>query len=109
MLEIRWPLLPVIAAATKLVAALEQRDHVLLIERLFLFRSEGLRDRGQIEISAVLTALQVHAVEVAATLILDQGSDRPAGDLHEPGLHRFPFWIEPRVPDDEQPSCGRAP
>src|SRR5215510_682417 len=65
-LEIRRLLLPVIATPAEVVADVEQRVHVAEIERLLLALDEGRRNRGQIEVHAVATALAVHAVDIAA-------------------------------------------
>jgi hypothetical protein len=58
--------------ACELIAPIEQRDHVSLIERFIAQAAEVGRNAGEVEVNPVAFRDRIDAVEVANALILDQ-------------------------------------
>src|SRR5215475_10215313 len=63
---------PGIAATAHRIAALEQRRHVFLVERLIRVLVEIGGDAGKVELDAALPRHRIDPVEVADALVLDQ-------------------------------------
>src|SRR5882724_9915662 len=78
--EARRRLVPGIALDGAVVAELEQRDHIGVLEGLLEHLGEALRDVGEIEVEAVAPGRQVDPVEVAHALGLDQRGDGAGRD-----------------------------
>jgi hypothetical protein len=91
---------PGIAAACKIVAAIEQRDHVFLLERFIAHVVKVRWNARQTEIESVAPGDGIDAVEISDPLILDQRGDRTLGNRQHILPDRVPFRIDLSVSDN---------
>ena len=77
--------------ACEVIAALEQRDHVFLVERLAALLLEVGWNARKIEVNSVALGDRIDAVEVTDSLVLDQRGDRTLRNGQDVLVDGLPF------------------
>src|SRR5580704_17976337 len=97
---------PGIVTASELKAALEQRDHVIAIERFVAGDAEVGGNAGEVEVDAVAPGEGVDPIEIADALVLDQRRKRTLGDRQDLFIDGLPFGVDLAVANDVKPPAG---
>jgi hypothetical protein len=71
-----------------------------LIEVLFVLGTEIVADIGEVEACSCALRGQIHAIEIADAVIVDQGRDSLLGDRQGQPINIAPFGPQARIPNN---------
>ena len=89
--------------STEAVAAVEERNHIALIERFVAGVTEVCGNTGKIEVDAVMFGGGINAIQISNSLIFDKSRYRTPGYRKNFLIDRFPLRINLSIPDHIKP------
>ena len=95
--------------STEAVAAVEERNHIALIERFVAGVTEVCGNTGKIEVDAVMFGGGIDAIQVPNSLIFDKSRYRTPGYRKNFLIDRFPLRINLSIPDHIKPLPQSVP